>query len=65
MTKFTVQSAFYSRDKQRVLMSLDMSAEATRRQGCDSEDMDTGISWIKPFELGLVFFKGRWDITIT
>ncbi len=46
-------------------MSLDMSAEATRRQGCDSEDMDTGISWIKPFELGLVFFKGRWDITIT
>lgn len=48
---------YYSRDKQRVLMSLDMSDEATRTaRGVTPEDMDTGISWIKPFEKGRVFY---------
>ena len=48
---------YYSRDKQRVLMSLDMTDEATRTtKDVVPEDMDTGISWIKPFGKGRLFY---------
>lgn len=47
----------YSRDRQRVLMSLDMSDPATRNaEGVTPEDMDTGISWIKPVGKGRLFY---------
>lgn len=47
----------YSRDKQRVLMSLDMSDEATRTaEGVKPEDSDTGISWIKSYGKGRLFY---------
>jgi type 1 glutamine amidotransferase/HEAT repeat protein len=48
---------YYSRDKQRVLMSLDMSDPATRNvEGLTPDDEDTGISWIKPYGKGRVFY---------
>ena len=48
---------YYSRDKQRVLMSLDMSDPATRNaNGVTPEDMDTGITWIKPYGQGRLFY---------
>jgi hypothetical protein len=48
---------YYSRDKQRVLMSLDMTDETTRTtKDVTPEDMDTGISWIKPYGKGRVFY---------
>ncbi len=47
----------YSRDKQRVLMSLDMSDPTTRNaEGVEPDDMDTGISWIKPVGSGRLFY---------
>ena len=47
----------YSRDRQRVLMSLDMSDPATRTaKDVTPEDMDTGISWIKSVEKGRLFY---------
>jgi type 1 glutamine amidotransferase len=50
----------YSRDKQLVLMSLDMSDPATRNPEHCSEfkptDLDTGISWIKTWGKGRVFY---------
>ena len=48
---------YYSRDKQRVLMSLDFSDEATRNaEGVTPEDADTGISWIKSVGKGHLFY---------
>jgi len=48
---------FYSRERQRVLMSLDMSDPATRNvRGVVPEDEDTGISWIKPYGKGRIFY---------
>ena len=47
----------YSRDKQLVLMSLDMSDEKTRNvEGFKPTDEDTGISWIKAWGKGRVFY---------
>jgi type 1 glutamine amidotransferase len=47
----------YSRDKQLVLMSLDMSDPATRNVGdFKPTDADTGISWIKTWGKGRVFY---------
>lgn len=47
----------YSRANQRVLMSLNMSDPATKNaQGVTPEDMDTGISWIKPVGKGRLFY---------
>lgn len=47
----------YAREKQRVLMSLDMSDPVTKNaEGVKPEDMDTGISWIKPVGKGRLFY---------
>jgi type 1 glutamine amidotransferase len=47
----------YSRDKQRVLMSLDMSDPTTRNvRGFKPTDTDTGISWIKTWGKGRIFY---------
>ena len=47
----------YSRDKQLVLMSLDMSDEKTRNvKGLKPADEDTGISWIKTWGKGRLFY---------
>ena len=46
----------YSRDKQLVLMSLDMSDEVTKNRSEKPTDADTGISWIKTFGKGRVFY---------
>ena len=47
----------YSRDKQRVLMSLDVSDPATRNaKGFKPTDADTGISWIKTVGKGRIFY---------
>ena len=46
----------YSRDKQLVLMSLDMKDAATRNLARTDADMDTGISWIKNWGSGRVFY---------
>jgi type 1 glutamine amidotransferase len=47
----------YSRDKQLVLMSLDMSDPTTRNvKGFKPTDVDTGISWVKTWGKGRVFY---------
>ncbi|MGD8501681.1 MAG: ThuA domain-containing protein [Phycisphaerales bacterium] len=51
----------YSRDKQLVLMSLDMSDPDTRRPpkncwGFKPTDLDTGISWVKTLGKGRIFY---------
>ena len=47
----------YSRDKQRVVMSLDMSDPATRNaKGVTPTDADTGIAWIKTWGKGRLFY---------
>jgi type 1 glutamine amidotransferase/HEAT repeat protein len=47
----------YSRDKQLVLMSLDMSDETTRNvKGFKPTDTDTGISWVKTLGRGRIFY---------
>ena len=47
----------YSRDKQRVLMSLDMSDPTTRDvKGFKPTDTDTGISWVKTWGKGRIFY---------
>jgi type 1 glutamine amidotransferase len=46
----------YSRDKQLVLMSLDMSDETTKKASKNSYNNDTGISWIKNWGKGRVFY---------
>lgn len=48
---------FYSRTNQRVLMSLDLSDEATlSAKGLLPTDFDTGISWIKNVGNGRLFY---------
>jgi len=48
---------YYSRGRQRVLMSLDMSDSATRAvKDFQPQDEDTGISWIKPVGKGRLFY---------
>jgi hypothetical protein len=47
----------YSRKDRRVLMSLDMSDETTKNaKDVRPDDMDTGISWIKPVGKGRFFY---------
>ncbi|MBN1817207.1 MAG: ThuA domain-containing protein [Sedimentisphaerales bacterium] len=46
----------YSRAKQRVLMSLDMSDPATAAKKEKPEDDDIGISWIKEVAKGRMFY---------
>jgi len=46
----------YSRSNQRVLMSLDMSDEKTKKRAGKPGDMDTGISWIKSVGKGRLFY---------
>ena len=46
----------YSRDKQLVLMSLDMSDPATKAKASKPTDADTGISWVKTCGKGRVFY---------
>jgi len=46
----------YSRDKARVLMSLDMSDETTAKKAEKPTDADTGITWIKTWGKGRVFY---------
>jgi hypothetical protein len=54
---YRTASPLYSRDKQRVLMSLDMSDPATKNaDGVVPDDMDTGISWIKSVGSGRLFY---------
>ena len=54
---YRTNAPYYSRARQRVLMSLDMTDEATREQtGVKPEDHDTGISWVKTVGQGRVFY---------
>jgi len=46
----------YSRDKQLVLMSLDMSEPATKAKASKPTDADTGISWVKSYGKGRLFY---------
>ena len=47
----------YSRDKQLVLMSLDMSDPTTRNvNGFKDTDEDTGIAWVKTLGKGRIFY---------
>ena len=46
----------YSRDKQLVLMSLDMSDPATKAKAEKPTDDDTGIAWIKDWGKGRIFY---------
>ncbi|MGB2861684.1 MAG: ThuA domain-containing protein [Sedimentisphaerales bacterium] len=47
----------YSRDKQLVLMSLDMSDETTRNvNGFKPTDVDTGTGWIRTWGKGRIFY---------
>ncbi len=54
---YRTNKPFYDRRNQRVLMSLDMNDPATRNvKDITPEDMDTGISWIKRFDRGRIFY---------
>ena len=59
----------YSRDKQLVLMSLDLSDPTTKNaKGVREGDEDTGISWIKTWGKGRLFYCSlghNHDITWT
>ena len=47
----------YSREKQFVLMSLDMGDKTTRNvNGFKPTDVDTGISWVKTWGKGRIFY---------
>ena len=53
---YRTEPPLYSRDKQLVLMSLDMSDETTKNRSQKPSDADTGISWIKNWGEGRVFY---------
>lgn len=54
---YRTAAPLYSRTRQRVLMSLDMSDPTTKNaDGVTPEDMDTGISWVKPVGKGRLFY---------
>jgi type 1 glutamine amidotransferase len=54
---YRTEPPLYSRAKQLVLMSLDMSDPTTRNvNGFIPTDVDTGISWIKTWGKGRVFY---------
>lgn len=52
---YRTKPPLYSRDKQRVLMSLDMTDEATHKKA-GPEDTDIGISWVKSYGKGRLFY---------
>ena len=50
----------YSREKFRVLISLDMSDERNKKidpKGVHRTDNDFGVAWIRPYEKGRVFYS--------
>jgi len=53
---YRTEPPLYSRSKQLVLMSLDMSDEVTCKQAEKPTDTDTGISWIKTLGNGRLFY---------
>jgi hypothetical protein len=54
---YRTEPPVYSRSKQLVLMSLDMSDPDTRNvKGFKETDLDTGISWIKTWGKGRLFY---------
>lgn len=53
---YRTEPPLYSRGKQRVLMSLDLSDPATKGKAQKPTDADTGISWIKTWDQGRVFY---------
>lgn len=53
---YRTEPPLYSRSKQLVLMSLDMSDETTKNKAEKPTDADTGISWIKKWGEGRVFY---------
>ena len=54
---YRTKPPLYSRDKQLVLMSLDMTDEATRSaEGIEPTDRDIGISWVKSYGKGRLFY---------
>jgi type 1 glutamine amidotransferase len=53
---YRTEPPLYSRSKQLVLMSLDMSDEVTKNKAQKPSDADTGISWIKTWGDGRVFY---------
>jgi len=54
---YRTRAPLYSRAKQRVLMSLDMTDEATRNaKGVEPSDTDIGISWVKSYGKGRLFY---------
>ena len=54
---YRTDAPLYSRSKQRVLMSLDLTDEATKNaKDVREDDWDTGISWIKRVGSGRLFY---------
>jgi type 1 glutamine amidotransferase len=53
---YRTEPPLYSRSKQLVLMSLDMSDPATKSKASKPSDADTGISWVKNVGKGRVFY---------
>jgi type 1 glutamine amidotransferase len=54
---YRTDAPLYSRSKQRVLMSLDMSDPTTKNaEGVKPSDDDTGITWIKDWGKGRIFY---------
>ncbi|MEJ2649208.1 MAG: ThuA domain-containing protein [Sedimentisphaerales bacterium] len=53
---YRTEPPLYSRDKQLVLMSLDMNDPTTKNRCEKPTDADTGISWIKNWGKGRVFY---------
>jgi type 1 glutamine amidotransferase/HEAT repeat protein len=54
---YQTKAPLYSRQKQRVLMSLDMADDATRNvKGFEEGDEDTGITWVKDVGRGRLFY---------
>ena len=53
---YRTEPPLYSRSKQLVLMSLDMSDPTTKSKASKPSDIDTGISWIKNVGKGRVFY---------
>ncbi|MHC4204168.1 MAG: ThuA domain-containing protein [Planctomycetota bacterium] len=54
---YRTDAPLYSRSKQRVLMSLDMSDPTTKNaNGVRPSDDDTGITWIKDWGKGRMFY---------
>jgi uncharacterized protein len=53
---YASQPPIYSRDNQLVILSLDMTDKTTAAQATSDADKDTGISWIKNYGKGRVFY---------